>query len=85
MLPDGVRTQNGAKRNLGWDQGGRGGRKSIQSESGNVGRSVHGIRNPASVELMQRTGSQLRFLRHWGRWAIRLGSSYEHWSPIYPT
>lgn len=50
-----------------------------------MGRSVHGIRNPARVELMQRTGSQLRFLRHWGRWAIRLGSSYEHWSPIYPT
>ena len=49
-LPDGVRTQNGAKRKLSWDQGGLERGKSIQNGSGNVGKGyVQGSGSQAST------------------------------------
>ena len=49
-LPDGVRTQNGAKRKLRWNQGGLERGKPIQNGSGNVGkRYVHRSGGQAST------------------------------------
>ena len=78
-LLDGVRTQNGAKRKLSWNQGGLERGKSIQNGSGNVGKGyVQGSDSQASTGRDAvlggggRWGQPWRALRGRKKWEVSL-------------